>query len=115
MNFGSMISVIAQPQLYIATDLTGITLDEHIKFTWLKLWAVNILVVLFGIVTGVFMPKRARRVRDCDPSRGRRLRSAALLRGGRLRSGRRERFRQVARPPRAGPAPRRSRLPVPPA
>lgn len=56
MNFGSMISVIAQPQLYIATDLTGITLDEHIKFTWLKLWAVNILAVLFGIVTGVFMP-----------------------------------------------------------
>ena len=56
MNFGSMISVIAQPQLCIATDLTGITIDEHITFTWLKLWAVNILVVLFGIVTSVFMP-----------------------------------------------------------
>lgn len=56
MNFGSMISVIAQPQLCIATDLAGITIDEHITFTWLKLWAVNILVVLFGIVTSVFMP-----------------------------------------------------------
>lgn len=56
MNFGSMISVIAQPQLYIATDLTGITIDEHIKFTWLKLWAINIAVVLFGVLTGVFMP-----------------------------------------------------------
>lgn len=52
----AMISVIAQPQLCIATDLTGITIDEHITFTWLKLWAVNILVVLFGIVTSVFMP-----------------------------------------------------------
>ncbi len=56
MNFGSMISVIAQPQLYIATDLDGITLDEHIKFTFWKLWAINIVVVLFGVVTGVFMP-----------------------------------------------------------
>lgn len=56
MNFGSMISVIAQPQLYIATDLAGITIDEHIKFTWLKLWAINVVVVLFGIVSGVFMP-----------------------------------------------------------
>ena len=56
MNFGSMISVIAQPQLYIATDLDGITLDEHIKFTFWKLWAINIVVVLFGVLTGVFMP-----------------------------------------------------------
>lgn len=56
MNFGSMISVIAQPQLYIATDLTGITLDEHIRFSFFKLWAINILTVLFGVVTGVFMP-----------------------------------------------------------
>lgn len=56
MNFGSMISVVAQPQLYIATDLTGITIDEHIKFSFLKLWAINVVVVLFGIVTGVFMP-----------------------------------------------------------
>lgn len=56
MNFGSMISVIAQPQLYIATDLTGITIDEHIKFSFLKLWAVNIVVVLFGCLTGVFLP-----------------------------------------------------------
>lgn len=56
MNFGSMISVVAQPQLYIATDLTGITIDGHIKFSFLKLWALNVIVVLFGIVTGVFMP-----------------------------------------------------------
>lgn len=56
MNFGSMISVIAQPQLYIATDLAGISIDEHIKFTWWKLWLVNIVVVLFGVVTGVFLP-----------------------------------------------------------
>ena len=56
MNFGSMISVIAQPQLYIATDLTGITIDEHIKFSFLKLWAVNIVVVLFGCLAGVFLP-----------------------------------------------------------
>ena len=56
MNFGSMISVIAQPQLYIATDLAGISIDEHIKFTWWKLWIVNIVVVLFGVVTGVFLP-----------------------------------------------------------
>ena len=56
MNFGSMISVIAQPQLYIATDLTGITLDEHIKFSFLKLWALNVVVVAFGVVTGIFLP-----------------------------------------------------------
>ena len=56
MNFGSMISVIAQPQLYIATDLTGISIDQHIKFSWLKLWAFNIAVVAFGVATGVFLP-----------------------------------------------------------
>jgi CitMHS family citrate-Mg2+:H+ or citrate-Ca2+:H+ symporter len=56
MNFGSMISVIAQPQLYIATDLSGITLDEHIKFSFLKLWAINVIVVIFGVLTGVFLP-----------------------------------------------------------
>ncbi|PWG60305.1 SLC13 family permease [Bifidobacterium catulorum] len=56
MNFGSMISVIAQPQLYIATDLAGITIDQHIKFSWLKLWAINVVVVAFGVVTGVFLP-----------------------------------------------------------
>ena len=56
MNFGSMISVIAQPQLYIATDLTGISLDEHIKFSFLKLWAINVIVVAFGVLTGVFLP-----------------------------------------------------------
>ncbi|AEB07448.1 Citrate transporter [Coriobacterium glomerans PW2] len=56
MNFGSMISVIAQPQLYIATDLTGITIDQHIRFTFFKLWAINIAVVIFGVVTGIFMP-----------------------------------------------------------
>ncbi|AKV56008.1 citrate transporter [Bifidobacterium actinocoloniiforme DSM 22766] len=56
MNFGSMISVIAQPQLYIATDLTGITIDEHIKFSFWKLWGINIVVVIFGVATGVFLP-----------------------------------------------------------
>lgn len=56
MNFGSMISVIAQPQLYIATDLAGISIDDHIKFSWWRLWVVNIIVVLFGVVTGVFLP-----------------------------------------------------------
>lgn len=56
MNFGSMISVIAQPQLYIATDLAGISIDEHIKFSWWRLWLINIVVVLFGVVTGVFLP-----------------------------------------------------------
>ncbi|WEV74323.1 SLC13 family permease [Bifidobacterium sp. ESL0798] len=56
-NFGAMISVIAQPQLYIATDLTGITIDQHIKFTFWKLWAINIIIVAFGVLSGVFLPK----------------------------------------------------------
>lgn len=101
----AMISVIAQPQLCIATDLTGITIDEHITFTWLKLWAVNILVVLFGIVTSVFMPSRARRARAAIHPGVAGFGRQPLLRGGRLHGGRCERFRQVARPPRAGPAP----------
>lgn len=57
MNFGAMISVIAQPQLYIATDLDGISMDEYIKFTFWKLWGINILLVVFGVVAGVFLPK----------------------------------------------------------
>nr|WP_277348201.1 SLC13 family permease [Bifidobacterium sp. DSM 109957] len=56
MNFGSMISVIAQPQLYIGTDLAGTTIDEHIKFSWWRLWLINIVVVAFGVLTGVFLP-----------------------------------------------------------
>lgn len=55
MNFGSMISVIAQPQLYIATDLSGVSMDEHIKFSWSRLMLINALVVVFGVVSGVFL------------------------------------------------------------
>ncbi|OTA26933.1 citrate transporter [Alloscardovia macacae] len=54
MNFGSMISVIAQPQLYIATDLTGISIDKHIKFTLPRMWIFNVLVVVVGFAIGVF-------------------------------------------------------------
>lgn len=55
MNFGAMISPVAQPQIYIATELTdGLDLSKYVHFTFWKLWGLNAVWVLIGLALGIF-------------------------------------------------------------
>jgi CitMHS family citrate-Mg2+:H+ or citrate-Ca2+:H+ symporter len=55
MNFGAMVSPIAQPQIYVATDLTErMPLATYVKFSFWKLWGMNIAWTVVGFALGVF-------------------------------------------------------------
>ncbi len=56
MNFGAMISPVAQPQIYIATELAdGMELSDYVKFTVWKLWGLNVIWVAAGCLLGIFI------------------------------------------------------------
>jgi CitMHS family citrate-Mg2+:H+ or citrate-Ca2+:H+ symporter len=55
MNFGAMISPVAQPQIYVATELSdGMDLSTYVKYTFPKLWVLNVIWVAAGFLLGVF-------------------------------------------------------------
>nr|WP_249216295.1 SLC13 family permease [Lacticaseibacillus paracasei] len=55
MNFGAMVSPVAQPQIYVATDLTDkMPLATYVKYSFWKLWGMNIAWTVVGFVLGVF-------------------------------------------------------------
>ncbi len=55
MNFGAMVSPVAQPQIYVATDLTEkMPLANYVKYSFWKLWGMNIAWTIVGFALGVF-------------------------------------------------------------
>ncbi|MFD1484088.1 SLC13 family permease [Lacticaseibacillus baoqingensis] len=55
MNFGAMISPVAQPQIYVATELSdGMDLSTYVKYTFPKLWVLNVVWVAGGFLLGTF-------------------------------------------------------------
>lgn len=56
MNMGAMLTPIAQPQLYIGTDLTdgAVDLPQYMKFSFLPIWLLNIVWIGIGLLMGIF-------------------------------------------------------------
>lgn len=56
MNMGAMLTPIAQPQIYIGTNMTGdaITVPEFIKKCMLPIWGLSIAWTLIGLALGAF-------------------------------------------------------------
>ena len=56
MNMGAMLTPIAQPQLYIGTDLTNgeVDLPQYMKFAFIPIWLLNIVWIGIGLLMGTF-------------------------------------------------------------
>lgn len=55
-NMGAMLTPIAQPQIYIGTDLTNgaVDLSKYVKFSFAPVWIMSIAMTLIGLAMGVF-------------------------------------------------------------
>lgn len=55
-NMGAMLTPIAQPQIYIGTDLTNgaVDLQKYVKFSFSKIWILSIIWIIIGLAMGVF-------------------------------------------------------------
>ncbi len=47
------LSVSGRPT-FLAIGLAGVDLKEHIKFSFLPLWALSVVMMLFAIVVGIY-------------------------------------------------------------
>ncbi|MFD1671810.1 Na+/H+ antiporter NhaC family protein [Agrilactobacillus yilanensis] len=56
LNMGAMLTPIAQPQIYIGTDLTNgaVDLSKYVKFSMSKIWILSIIWLVIGLAMGVF-------------------------------------------------------------
>ena len=51
-NVGLSVSPVVPPT-FLAIGLAGVDLKEHIKFSFLPLWALSVLMMLFAIIVGI--------------------------------------------------------------
>lgn len=51
-NVGLSVSLVVPPT-FLAIGLAGVDLKEHIKFSFLPLWALSVVMMLFAIVVGI--------------------------------------------------------------
>lgn len=51
-NLGLMISPLV-PATYLATGLAGVELKDHLKYSFMVLWAASILEILAGVIFGI--------------------------------------------------------------
>ncbi|KRM30792.1 Citrate transporter [Agrilactobacillus composti DSM 18527 = JCM 14202] len=56
MNMGAMLTPIAQPQIYIGTDLTNgaVNLQKYVKFSFTPIWILSIVWTIIGLAMGIF-------------------------------------------------------------
>ncbi len=51
-NVGLSVSPVVPPT-FLAIGLAGVDLKEHIKFSFLPLWALSVVMMLFAIIVGI--------------------------------------------------------------
>ena len=56
MNMGAMLTPIAQPQIYIGVDLADgdVTLEKYVKYAFIPIWAMSLIWLALGLITGIF-------------------------------------------------------------